>query len=82
MNHKHATKGIISIAILTLSLLSLMLLTPFANAALTTPSPTPPSVGGETVPVDILQLLAPYLIIAALGVAAIVAIVLYKKKAT
>jgi hypothetical protein len=87
LNHKRATLGIISFAVLMLSLLSLVLLVPIANASTagdttTLPTPTPPWVGGEFVPANILQLLTPYLIIAALGVVAVVALVLYKKIAS
>jgi hypothetical protein len=83
MNYRHASIGTVSFAVLTLSLLSLVLLTPITNAApsdsTTTATPTPFFVGGEYVPVNILQLLAPFLIIAALGAAALAVLVLSRK---
>jgi hypothetical protein len=48
-----------------------------------TPEPTPtqpPTVGGEFAPVSILQLLAPYLLVACLGAAAIASLVMYRKR--
>jgi uncharacterized repeat protein (TIGR01451 family) len=49
-----------------------------------TPTPTlppPPStVGGETVPMNLIQVLSPYLVVAALGAVAVVTLALYKKK--
>ncbi len=44
------------------------------------PPTTPDFVGGESVPLNMIQLLSPYLIVAALGASAIVALVLCKKR--
>jgi uncharacterized repeat protein (TIGR01451 family) len=54
-----------------------------------TPSPPPPTptltprpstVGGESVPLNILQLISPYIVVAALGAIAVASLVLYKKR--
>jgi uncharacterized repeat protein (TIGR01451 family) len=46
-----------------------------------TPGPTlPPTVGGEFAPVSILQLLAPYLVVAFIGAAVIASLVMYRKR--
>lgn len=89
MKYKHALVGKVSFAVLTISLLSLVLLAPITNAPPAPPgpdsllpTPTPFGVGGEYVPVSILQLLAPYLIIAALGAAALALLILSKKSAS
>ncbi len=50
----------------------------------TTPPPSlpppPPVVGGESMPVNILQVISPYIIVALFGAIAVVTIVLYKKR--
>jgi len=46
-----------------------------------TPFPSqPPSVGGEFAPVSILQLLAPYLVVAFIGAIAVASLVMYRKR--
>ena len=85
MNRKRTIMGIISLAVLTLSLLSLVLLAPITNAAFSSDTtvpitPTPFGVGGETVPVNILQVLWPYLLVASLGAGAILSLVIYRRR--
>ncbi len=84
LKHKRKKIGTISILALTIGLIALMSTVPNVYApAFDGPTPTPPTtVGGEFVPVNIWQLLAPYLIVAFLGVAALVSIVIYRRRTT
>jgi hypothetical protein len=76
-------------AFIAISLLAIFLMTGIIGLAyafndgygpVTTPTP-PPVVGGEFAPAGILQLLAPYLLVAFVGAAVIASIVIYKKRA-
>jgi hypothetical protein len=84
MNRKRTMIGIMSLAVLTLSLLALLSLAPIVNApfddSTVLPTPTPFGVGGEIVPVNILQVLAPYLLVAGLGAGAILSLVVYRRR--
>jgi hypothetical protein len=87
LKHKRTVIDTMSFLALTIGLITLMSTAPTVNAAFEgggpNPTPTPPpTVGGEFVPVNILQLLAPYLIVAFLGAAAFVSLVIYKKRTT
>jgi hypothetical protein len=79
VNRKRAMLGIMFLLVLTLGLLALVLLVPVTNATIGLPSSTPSFVGGEGVPVNIVQLLIPYLLVAVLGVGAILSWVSYRK---
>ena len=86
LNHKRIAVGTISILALTIGLITLMSTAPTVNAGTNNeipPTPTPPiTVGGEIVPVNMLQLLAPYLIVAFLGAATLASLVIYKRRRT
>ncbi len=88
LNQKRIAVGTISILALTIGFITLMSTAPTVNAPFfdgqgpaRPPTPTPPiTVGGEIVPVNILQLLAPYLIVAFLGATALASLVIYRKR--
>jgi uncharacterized repeat protein (TIGR01451 family) len=45
-----------------------------------TPFPSQPSVGGEFAPVSVLELMAPYVVVAFIGAVAIASLVMYRKR--
>jgi hypothetical protein len=81
LNHMGISVGTISILVLMIGLMTLLSTAPTITAPSFDGYGTPiPPVGGEFMPVNILQLLMPYLIIGFLGVAVILSIVLLVKR--